>query len=81
MVETVAGVKYTNKYKDGSGLSDAAPVIRYAEVVLNIAEAYARKATPDLTKALTLRVLVLSSQNCMRKGSLDISRYSLKLWY
>ena len=54
MVETVAGIKYTNKYKDGTGLSDAAPVIRYAEVVLNMAEAYARKATPDLTKALTL---------------------------
>lgn len=54
MVETVAGIKYTNKYKDGTGLSDAAPVIRYAEVVLNMAEAYARKATPDLTKALAL---------------------------
>lgn len=54
MVETVAGIKYTNKYKDGTGLSDAAPVIRYAEVVLNMAEAYARKSTPDLTKALTL---------------------------
>lgn len=54
MVETVAGIKYTNKYKDGTGLSDAAPVIRYAEVVLNMAEALARKSSPDVTRALTL---------------------------
>jgi hypothetical protein len=42
MVETIAGVKYTNKYKDGVTYTDAAPVIRYAEVVLNMAEAQAR---------------------------------------
>ncbi len=54
MVETVSGVKYTNKYKDGVNYTDAAPVIRYAEVALNMAEAQARKATPDLTTALTL---------------------------
>lgn len=54
MVETVAGVKYTNKYKEGVKYTDATPVIRYAEVVLNTAEAYARKATPDLATALTL---------------------------
>ncbi|MDH3381594.1 MAG: RagB/SusD family nutrient uptake outer membrane protein, partial [Flavobacteriaceae bacterium] len=40
------------KYKDGVNYTDAAPVIRYAEVVLNMAEAYARKAAPDLTNAL-----------------------------
>ena len=42
MVFTNAGRKYTNKYKDGVNYSDAAPVIRYAEVLLNAAEAYAR---------------------------------------
>ncbi|MCZ2100300.1 MAG: RagB/SusD family nutrient uptake outer membrane protein [Chitinophagales bacterium] len=36
------GVKFTNKYKDDSGYTDAAPIIRYAEVILNMAEAYAR---------------------------------------
>jgi starch-binding outer membrane protein, SusD/RagB family len=53
MVFTNAGRKYTNKYKDDVNYTDAAPVIRYAEVVLNMAEAYARKSTPDLTSALT----------------------------
>jgi hypothetical protein len=54
MVETVTGIKYTNKYKDGVTYTDAAPVIRYAEVVLNMAEAQARKASPNLATALTL---------------------------
>ncbi|WP_396211768.1 RagB/SusD family nutrient uptake outer membrane protein [Flavobacterium sp.] len=54
MVETVSGVKYTNKYKDGGTYTDAAPVIRYAEVVLNMAEAQARKSSPDLTAAISL---------------------------
>jgi hypothetical protein len=53
MVFTSGDVKYTNKYKDGINYTDPAPVIRYAEVVLNMAEAYARLATPDLTNALT----------------------------
>lgn len=53
MVQTVAGLKYTNKYKEGVTYTDAAPVIRYAEVVLNMAEANARKAAPDLTTSLT----------------------------
>lgn len=57
MVFTEAGRKYTNKYKaitDNVGgdpiFTDAAPVIRYAEVILNMAEAYARKN--DLTNSL-----------------------------
>jgi hypothetical protein len=54
MVETVSGTKYTNKYKDGTTYTDAAPVIRFAEVVLNMAEAHARKTSPDLATALTL---------------------------
>ena len=35
--------KFTNKYKDAVNKTDAAPIIRYAEVALNMAEAYARK--------------------------------------
>jgi hypothetical protein len=54
MIATASGVKYTNKYKDGTNFTDAAPVIRYAEVVLNMAEAKARLSTPDLAAALTL---------------------------
>jgi hypothetical protein len=54
MIATASGVKYTNKYKDGTNFTDAAPVIRYAEVVLNMAEAKARLSTPDLSAALTL---------------------------
>ena len=54
LVFTADGRKYTNKYKDDVNYTDAAPVIRYAEVLLNMAEAHARKATPDLSTALTL---------------------------
>ncbi len=36
-------VRFTNKYKDEVGYSDGAPIIRYAEVLLNSAEAYARQ--------------------------------------
>lgn len=53
MVFTNGNRKFTNKYKDAVTYTDASPVIRYAEVVLNMAEAYARKSTPDLTNALT----------------------------
>jgi hypothetical protein len=54
MVFTSGGRKYTNKYKDGTTYTDAAPVIRHAEVVLNMAEAHARKSSPNLTTALSL---------------------------
>ncbi|OHT47377.1 RagB/SusD family nutrient uptake outer membrane protein [Flavobacterium tructae] len=52
MIKTVAGRKYTNKYSDVTNLTDAAPVIRYAEVVLNMAEAQARLS--NTTVALNL---------------------------
>ncbi|TDW44296.1 putative outer membrane starch-binding protein [Flavobacterium sp. 270] len=52
MIYTAAGIKYTNKYTDVTNMSDAAPVIRYAEVVLNMAEAQARLS--NLPAALTL---------------------------
>lgn len=53
MVFSSGNKKFTNKYKDGTTYTDAAPVIRYAEVLLNMAEAYARKSAPDLANALT----------------------------
>ncbi|MFC4721435.1 RagB/SusD family nutrient uptake outer membrane protein [Geojedonia litorea] len=58
MVFTVSGRKYTAKYRDGVNYTDAAPVIRYAEVLLNMAEAHARKSTPDLTASLNLLNMV-----------------------
>lgn len=54
MVNTGAGVKYTNKYTDNVNLTDATPVIRYAEVLLNMAEAQARTSVANLPTALTL---------------------------
>lgn len=42
MVRTGSGVKFTNKYKDVTNLTDASPIIRYAEVLLSMAEANAR---------------------------------------
>lgn len=55
MAFTVAatGIVYTEKYKDFTNFTDAAPVIRYAEVVLNVAEAYARRnSAGDFTLGL-----------------------------
>jgi hypothetical protein len=45
MVYTVAanGMVFTEKYADFTNNTDPAPVIRYAEVLLNLAEAYARR--------------------------------------
>jgi hypothetical protein len=54
MVNTTSGVKYTNKYTDNVNLTDATPIIRYAEVVLNMAEAQARISAANLPAALTL---------------------------
>ncbi|MFD1604227.1 RagB/SusD family nutrient uptake outer membrane protein [Flavobacterium artemisiae] len=53
-IYTAAGIKYTNKYYDVTNRTDAAPVIRYAEVVLNMAEAQARLSVANLPAALTL---------------------------
>lgn len=50
MVFTIDGAKYTNKYKDGRDYTDPSPIIRYAEVVLSMAEAHARKASPDFLR-------------------------------
>lgn len=50
-VRRSGGILYTNKYRDQSTYEDKSPIIRYAEVLLNRAEAYAR--TNELGKALT----------------------------
>ncbi|WPO79438.1 RagB/SusD family nutrient uptake outer membrane protein [Flavobacterium sp. KACC 22761] len=51
-IYTALGIKYTNKYPEVTKQDDPAPVIRYAEVVLNMAEAEARLS--NLPGALTL---------------------------
>ncbi|MCL8006692.1 RagB/SusD family nutrient uptake outer membrane protein [Gelidibacter japonicus] len=58
LVIAFGGRKYTNKYRDDVGYSDFAPVIRYAEVLLSMAEAHARTATPNLPKSLELLNMV-----------------------
>ena len=44
------GVIFTAKYKDVGGYSDLSPMMRFPEVILNLAEAYARKG--DVTNGL-----------------------------
>ncbi len=50
MVFTSNGMRFTNKYKDDTNYTDASPMMRYAEVLLNLAEAYIR--TNNATEAL-----------------------------
>jgi hypothetical protein len=45
-MQSATGMWFTEKYRDYTNFTDPAPVIRYAEVVLNVAEAYCRLATP-----------------------------------
>ncbi|WP_246054087.1 MULTISPECIES: RagB/SusD family nutrient uptake outer membrane protein [Antarcticibacterium] len=47
MVDTRGGIKYTLKYKDDVNYTDPAPVMRFAEVLLNMAEAHARLDNTD----------------------------------
>jgi hypothetical protein len=48
------GIIYTEKYKDFTNFTDASPVLRLAEIKLNLAEAYARRnGAGDADKALT----------------------------
>jgi hypothetical protein len=50
MVTLSSGVVYTNKYKDPVNKTDPSPMLRYAEVIMNMSEAYARKG--DVTNGL-----------------------------
>lgn len=52
MVRKIDGAFFTYKYRDHSTYSDLSPVIRHAEVKLNLAEALARQTAPDLQGAL-----------------------------
>jgi hypothetical protein len=53
MTYTFTDMVFTEKYKDFTNFTDAAPVIRYAEVLLNLAEAYARRnGSGDVTLGL-----------------------------
>lgn len=51
---TSTGKKYVSKYQNPSPYLDYPPVIRYAEVLLNLAEALARNNTVVDTRALAL---------------------------
>lgn len=51
LVSQVDGSFYTNKYRDHSTYSDLSPILRHAEVKLNLAEALAREGS-DLQGAL-----------------------------
>jgi hypothetical protein len=54
MAYTFTGMVFSEKYKDFTNFTDAAPVIRHAEVLLNLAEAYARRNSGgDANLALT----------------------------
>ena len=77
-----SGNVLTNKYIDVVNSTDPAPVIRYAEVLLNMAEANARKTTPNLAAALAQlntvrnRSLALpSSQTYTALSFLDATAY------
>lgn len=52
LVKVVDDAFYTNKYRDESTYSDLTPIIRHAEVKLNLAEALARSTSADLQGAL-----------------------------
>lgn len=43
MTFITAGRVHTNKYRDDVGYTDLSPMMRYAEVLLNLSEAYARR--------------------------------------
>lgn len=45
---------FSNKYRNITTQDDWNPIIRYAEVLLNVAEAQLRIASPDMTTALSL---------------------------
>jgi hypothetical protein len=59
MAYTTSGMVFTDKYKDVTTFTDASPIIRYAEVLLNLAEAYARRNNAgDMALGLTYLNLV-----------------------
>ena len=68
MVFTYSSQKFTYKYKEAIDKSDGAPVIRYAEVLLNVAEAYVRKALA--ANEVTANANALAALNLVRDRAL-----------
>jgi hypothetical protein len=60
---TGTGTLYLNKYPNGTPYTDKAPVIRYAEVMLSLAEARFRTAGPADAQALALLNAVRQRSN------------------
>ncbi|WP_324678066.1 RagB/SusD family nutrient uptake outer membrane protein [Hymenobacter sp. GOD-10R] len=58
MLRTSGTTVYLTKYNKANPYLDYVPVIRYPEVLLNYAEALARKSTPNLALATTLLTAV-----------------------
>jgi starch-binding outer membrane protein, SusD/RagB family len=54
LARSTSNAVFSNKYRDIATRSDAAPMIRYAEVLLMLAEAEARNAATVSTRALSL---------------------------
>lgn len=52
MVFFVEGIPFTNKYTEATNMDDPCPIIRYAEVLLNMAEAYTRQGGGDVATGL-----------------------------
>ncbi|MDX9846701.1 MAG: RagB/SusD family nutrient uptake outer membrane protein [Tenuifilaceae bacterium] len=57
MIFTVDGQVYTNKYKDVTNYTDPSPMMRYPEVLLNMAEAIARQTPAGAPDANALALL------------------------
>lgn len=62
-ISTVSGKNYTNKFGQGTPFIDWVPLIRYAEVLLNLAEAIAR------TNTLTIDARAIELLNAVRMRS------------
>ena len=58
MLRTAGTATYLMKYRSANPYLDYVPVLRYAEVLLNYAEALARQRTPDLPLATALLTAV-----------------------
>ncbi|MDF7814417.1 RagB/SusD family nutrient uptake outer membrane protein [Hymenobacter sp. YC55] len=63
LVSTTGTTYYLNKYPNGTPYTDKAPVIRYAEVLLSLAEARFRTAGPTDPQAVALLNAVLLRSN------------------
>ncbi|AMJ64322.1 RagB/SusD family nutrient uptake outer membrane protein [Hymenobacter sp. PAMC 26628] len=58
MLRTAGTTVYLTKYRTANPYLDYVPVVRYAEVLLNYAEALARQSSPDMATATALLTAV-----------------------